>query len=84
MKAQPNRVAATETMKAFVVLVERVQERSLETAIEGPNDGVGMRFRGGRVSKAHKLMYHLTLGSRVIKRRELGGGNLDEGRRKLR
>ena len=28
------------------------------------------RFRGGLVSKAHRLVYHTTLGSRVIKRKK--------------
>ena len=27
------------------------------------------RFRGGLVSKAHRLLYHSTLGSRVIKKK---------------
>jgi len=32
--------------------------------------GVGLRFRGGLVFKAHRRLYHSTLGSRVIKKRE--------------
>ena len=28
------------------------------------------RFRGGLVFKAHRLVYHSTLGSRVIKRKK--------------
>ena len=30
------------------------------------------RFRGGLVFKAHRLVYHSTLGSRVIKKKSLG------------
>ena len=34
-------------------------------------DGVARRlFRGGLVFKAHRWLYHRTLGSRVIKKRE--------------
>ena len=37
------------------------------------------RFRGGLVFKAHRLLYHSTLGWRVIKReRELGAGEESE------
>ena len=32
-----------------------------------------MRFHGGLVSKAHKLLYHPTLGSRVIKKKKTLG-----------
>jgi len=30
---------------------------------------MNLRFRGGLVVKAHRLLYHLTLGLRVIKRK---------------
>jgi len=30
------------------------------------------RFRGGLVFKAHRLVYHSTLGSRVMKRKKFG------------
>ena len=30
------------------------------------------RFRGGLVLKAHRLLYHSTLGSRVIKKKKTG------------
>ena len=29
------------------------------------------RFRGGLVSKAHRLLYHSTLGSRVMKKKRM-------------
>jgi len=32
------------------------------------------RFRGGLVVKAHRLVYHSTLGSRVIKKKKVGEG----------
>ena len=35
----------------------------------------GSRFRGGLVFKAHKLVYHSTLGSRVIKKKKKVLGN---------
>ena len=31
------------------------------------------RFRGGLVFKAHRLLYHSTLGSRVIKKKKVPG-----------
>ena len=31
-----------------------------------------MRFRGGLVFKAHRLLHHSTLGSRAIKRKKRG------------
>jgi len=34
-----------------------------------PNRGNVKRFRGGLVFKAHRLLYHSTLGLRVIKKR---------------
>jgi len=34
------------------------------------------RFRGGLVFKAHRLLYHATLGSRVIKKKKKAGGSL--------
>ena len=34
------------------------------------------RFRGGLVFKAHRLVYHSTLGSRVIKKEEEEEGDL--------
>ena len=36
------------------------------------------RFPGGLVFKAHRLLYHSTLGSRVIKKKK--GGECDQGR----
>jgi len=33
------------------------------------------RFRGGLVFEAHRLLYHSTLGLRVIKRKRCGGGS---------
>ena len=33
------------------------------------------QFRGGIVSKAHSLLYHLTLGSRVIKKKQKGANS---------
>jgi len=48
------------------------------------------RFRGGLVFKAHRLMYHSTLGSRVIKKKKMlskkhvvctgGGARLSSGK----
>ena len=41
------------------------------------------RFRGGLIIKAHRLLYHSTLGSRVMKRKMLrvsGGAHLVLGR----
>ena len=45
------------------------------------------RFRGGLVFKAHRLLYHLTLGSRVIKKKRrypwrVGGVTLRMAERK--
>ena len=37
------------------------------------------RFRGGLVFKAHRLLYHLTLGSRVKEKKRKRGGS--DGRR---
>jgi len=43
------------------------------------------RFRGGLVFKAHRLLYHSTLGWRVIKKEKIGQkkkekiGNKEEG-----
>jgi len=34
------------------------------------------RFRGGLVLKAHRLLYHSTLGSRVIKKKKVQGFGL--------
>ena len=36
------------------------------------------RFRGGLVFKAHSLVYHSTLGSRVIKKEERRHGNANQ------
>jgi len=33
----------------------------------------GLRFRRGLVFKAHRLLYHSTLGLRVIKKKEIQG-----------
>jgi hypothetical protein len=35
------------------------------------------RFRGGLVFKAHRLLYHSTLGSRVIKKKKKYGEGQD-------
>ena len=46
--------------------------RSTCHAIDGPlaaSLGNVERFRGGLVLKAHRLVFHSTLGSRVIKKR---------------
>ena len=37
------------------------------------------RFRGGLVSKAHILLYHSTLGSRVIKKKKYSGMPISSG-----
>ena len=40
---------------------------------EGVSSSLGSgpaRFQGGFVSKAHRLVYHSTLGSRIIKKNE--------------
>jgi len=39
-------------------------------AMEQLHDRVGLRFRAGRVFKAHRLLYHSTLGLRVIKKKK--------------
>ena len=39
-----------------------------------PSGAGGQRFRGGLVSKAHRLLYHSTLGLRVIKMTKKSGG----------
>ena len=36
------------------------------------------RFRGGLVCKAHRLVYHSTLGSRVIKKKKMELGWSDD------
>ena len=43
---------------------------------------LGKRFRGGLVFKAHKLVYHSTLGSRVITKvtAEMGGDSTPDER----
>ena len=43
-----------------------------------PMEGVEvvLRFRGGLVFKAHRFLYHSTLGSRVIKKKKVGGRGL--------
>ena len=44
-----------------------------DTPVEGVPSSLGSvpaRFRGGLVSKAHRFVYHSTLGSRVIKKNE--------------
>jgi hypothetical protein len=40
---------------------------------EQPLRKIVRRFRGGLVFKAHRLLYHLTLGSRVIKKKKKSG-----------
>jgi len=40
--------------------------------------GLGVRFRGGLVFKAHRLVYHSTLGSREIKKKKKCGTDLVE------
>jgi len=40
------------------------------TPVIGPRTKTVQRFRGGLVFQAHGLLYHLTLGLRVIKKEE--------------
>jgi hypothetical protein len=45
------------------------------------------RFRGGLVFKAHRLVYHSTLGLRVIKKEKVGGagpGGVERGAERAR
>ena len=37
------------------------------------------RFRGGLACQAHRLLYHSTLGSRVIKKKKVGVNREEEG-----
>ena len=52
------------------------RQAALEVVERRLGPGEDLRFRGGLVFKAHRLLYHSTLGSRVMKkkrRREPGG-----------
>ena len=42
------------------------------------------RFRGGLVFKAHRLLYHSTLGLRVIKKKTRGVVGQEEGEERRR
>ena len=55
--------------------VEGSVEVSVEVSVEGSVEGFGSRarattFRGGLVFMAHRLLYHPTLGLRVIKKKK--------------
>jgi len=51
-------------------MLENPQKRALSKVwARAYNDNVE-RFRGGLVFKAHRLLYHSTLGSRVLKKKK--------------
>ena len=52
-----------------ILVAVRLRDQLLRSNVE--------RFRGGLVFEAHRLLYHSTLGARVIRgRRSLGGGGV--------
>ena len=57
----------------FRVLGFRVWGLGLTSRPSAASIGNVKRFRGGLVFKAHRLLYHSTLGLRVIKRKRIGG-----------
>jgi len=52
-----------------------VAPRPLTTRIKSPGTLPAKRFRGGHVFKAHRLVYHSTLGWRVIKKKKKAASN---------
>ena len=55
----------------FVCVKERERGSERKRGVpESPDLGLVKRFRGGLVFKAHRLVYHSTLGLRVIKKKK--------------
>ena len=54
-----------------MVYLLRIRELSAEGCVDESALGRNVKwFRGGLVFKAHRLLYHSTLGSRVIKKKK--------------
>ena len=64
---ESERVCVSERERERASVREREWEREGRGWLEGRTEGGPVPFRTGLVFKAHRLVYHSTLGSRIIK-----------------